>query len=207
MDNLIKNLYNRLYRKGLNISKDDIRAKVLEINPTGDLTEAEKDTVVFHFVDSANNITTVNAGKAGLPDEKPLDIYPKSDALTHREATGLVFQQIDSLNLELSNNQLKAISQEIVDQRLDEAGAISFIYDLIKKFVEQDEANFDSEIQETHQKTLQLVNESYQRRSEKTQQAFEKIGGDIKAAVQHYKSHNDDLKRFAMQCFQTQKSN
>lgn len=175
MDNLIKNLYDRLYRKGIRTSRDELRSKILEINPNGILTDTEKNLVVDHFVNLAGDVSD----KAALSAELVTELYPKSEGLTIREAKGLVFEQAENLNLSLSLEQIKMISEEIVNQKLNEAKAIEFIYNLIADFIKQDEANFNQKIENTHQQTISLVNDSYFRRSEKTHEIIEKVGREI----------------------------
>lgn len=196
MDNLIKALYNRLYRKGLNISKDEIRAKVLEINADGNITELEKNQVVEYFINSVNTLATpatTTDSKAALPDYQPSGIEKVNNSLSINDAKSIVYEQVENLELDLKASEIKSIAQEMINSNIDMSHAKSTAINLIKKYVEHQENQYINSLQNDVNHLVVEINQSMQRRSQATAQAFTHLRQGLEESTNHFKSNCDEF--------------
>lgn len=221
LNKTVKNLYDRLYRKGHNITKSEIEAKVREISNDGIITDTDKNRIVTHFVEKNNSsMVRTEAGetvdvtpsddlsKGALPKfeqeqpAQPLDLYKpvNGSAMTKPEATALVFEQVEVMGLDLRTSDIKEIASNLVAQNVAANNAIEVTTQLINSFVELEERRFNSHLNESFNQVIQTVKESSQRKNASYAGAVENLKGELEASTSKYKSgldaYTSDLKEY-----------
>ena len=199
LDKTVKNIYDRLYRKGLNISKDEIRARVVEINPDGNLTDSEKNSIVAYFIDNVKSLSqptidvTPDAGdvsKAALPETSGLANYKP---ITQQQATDIVFNQVEVLELDLKASEIKAIAKKMIDQNATGLNAVSTAISLLKELVNHQENQFNNSLQSSVNSLVSHVNDSLSRRNATAVSAFDTVRDELEASQMAYKSSCEDF--------------
>jgi len=206
LDRVVKNLYDRLYKKGFNVPKNTIKAAVLEVSAEGTLTDEQKSQIVEKFM-AVTEAGVQDDSQAALPsDEEVLNAYhnqppvessaitpttpPASTpgALTTSQAREIVFDRCESMGIELKTSEIKAIVQEIQAQHLDAQAAVNYTITVIKQFINAQERQYTSNLTEGMQELVQHVNTSFRNREAVTVSAFEKVKGELTEAASAYKS-------------------
>lgn len=211
LDKTVKNLYDRLYRKGVNISKKDIEARVLEISATGDLTDEQKTQIVESFIsqsetednqDSLPNFvesydqTPVESSSLATTTPSAPD-KPPASALSIAEAREIVFTQCEQLEIELKSSEIREIAKEIHETSLDAEAAVNYTITVLKQFITVQENRFTSSLTESMEELVSHAQKSFRRREATTVTAFGKIKEDLAAVRANYKrsieSHCGDI--------------
>jgi hypothetical protein len=202
---IVKNIYDRLYRKGINVSKDIIEAKLIEIaKDVNNITSDEKEAVVDSIVNSSNNALTVDStSKAALPEEnEPAEmvIYQPGTnnnqlakqedkaPLTYKEVSSIVYEQVEELNLDLKTSQVKAIVGQLVEMNVDATNAINTAISVIKQYIDYQESEFTNQFQNSVNELVTHANTSFQRRNAIASDAFTKLQVGLEESTNHFKS-------------------
>jgi hypothetical protein len=200
---IVKNIYDRLYRKGINVSKDIIEAKLIEIaKDVNNITSAEKEAVVDFIVNS----TSKAAGKAALPEEnepaemfiyqpgtnnqlaKQEDKQEDKAPLTYKEISSIVYDQVEEMNLDLKTSQVKAIVGQLVEMNVDATNAINTAISVIKQYIDYQENEFTNQFQKSVNELVIHANTSFQRRNAIASDAFTKLQMGLEESTNHFKS-------------------
>jgi hypothetical protein len=197
---IVKNIYDRLYRKGINVSKDIIEAKLIEIaKDVNNITSDEKEAVV----DSIVNSTSKAALPAALPEEnEPAEmvIYQPGTnnnqlakqedkaPLTYKEVSSIVYEQVEELNLDLKTSQVKAIVGQLVEMNVDATNAINTAISVIKQYIDYQESEFTNQFQNSVNELVTHANTSFQRRNAIASDAFTKLQVGLEESTNHFKS-------------------
>lgn len=218
MDKVIKNLYDRLYRKGLNVPKEEIKAAIVSINAEGNLSDDDKNIIVKQFTDKYTSqlaipeagATTTNLNQSDLPkdDEGVMTLYEpvNKSSITLSEAKAIVFSQVETLELELKTSEIKAISQELYEQDLDANDAVNYAIGLIRDYISAEEQRYTSDLTTSMQGLVDFTNASYQRRNTVTANAFSQVRRDLGVSRDTYKSSVRQFKEELQEHFQPTKS-
>jgi hypothetical protein len=220
IDKTVKNLADRLYRKGLNISKVSIKEYVVSEYGDKDLTDIEKNTVVAYFIEKSSGLAvsketiditpTDESGQAALPNletARPLDLYkPANSSLSVPQVTSIVFEQVEILGLDLKSSDIRAIGNKLTDMNVAASDAVSMAVSLIREYVGIEEERHDNNLAGALNQVVSEVNASYARRSEKTSQAFSILSHDLEVSATAYKSGLEQFKADVQDYFAVKKS-
>lgn len=216
----VKNLYDRAYRRGLNVSKKDIEAKVLEISSTGELTDEQKAEIVEFFASQAE----AGVNQDSLPNEpdfvgeyakaeEPVQSSalaspqskPPASVLSVSEARNIVFDQCEQLEIELKSSDIKEIANYIHEASLDAEAAVNYTKTVLTQFITVTENRFTSSLTESMQELVTHANNSFRRREATTTAAFGKLKEDLAVSTATYKrstqAYTNDLAEYFQDTF------
>lgn len=203
MKNLVNAIYLRLYRKGYNAIKDEIENYITaHYKDVDSISEEDKKNITQFFI---NNLEIANTGAkveaeieensnnqivptvtpALMPEYQPVN---NLNAITKTEATNLVVSQVEIFQLDIKMSDVSAISQDLYNRRLDLAEASLIVSELIRNYVSDIENELISILEQEHNKTVQHINASYNRRNRAAKQYMDKLKEDLSVSNRAYKS-------------------
>lgn len=206
----VKNLYDALFRRGVKASREDISKQVELRSSDGKLTSDQRDEIVQYFVNLSSQMT-VTVDEAGNIENNTESVESNPPALNNRmipyqpvnneggkisrtEATSIIFEQVEMLNLDLKSSEIKQISNDLYDQSLDGQDSILYAVELLKNYISKEEESFTNNLTSAMGGLVEHVNNSYKHRNDITSQAFSQVAKDIEASRTAYKRSCQDFK-------------
>lgn len=213
MDRLIKLIYNRLYRKGVNVPKSEIRQLITKDNLSPDEMDAITQKLIEKYSVSSslvkNDESMVDDSKAALLKNDEIDSTPAS--ISRDEALGLykpsnssivdrsqareiVYGQLEESGLDLKTSQVAAIVQKTLEQNLDFEESVAYVINQIKMLVAYQEQNANAAIDEAMADLNEFTNQSYTRRTQKFDDALTSYSRQLEVSANFTKSRRAELK-------------
>ncbi len=227
LDKKVKNIYDRLYRAGIRVTttviKDaiieyfghiphDISAKDLDLftnmfqspngtdnGEAGEMITSESGKATLHNENDEN----VDAGMLSLLDQKMGKIAPaspQSSSVTQYQANQIVTQVAGRLNLGLDQDTIKSYALQIYEYGQDLNDSMDYAIGLLNMLVEKQEKNYITHLGNLTNDFVARTNESIARQHEVTQQVLNRVGDDLGASQNAYKSSckqfKDDLNNY-----------
>lgn len=218
MSDTAKNIYNRLYRSGVNVKLNQIKAKMAEVSSDGNLSKEQIDAIVEALKAESEGSKTQDVIIPPIEASQDLNSEPKMNiesslsipstpvtnqsALTQRQAISLVSEKILELDLELATSDMKLIANSIFERNLSEQEAIEYLGQVISQVLAKQESEYTTNLKQVVSAIVHDVNSSYERRNALLTETLGSLKVELEETTTAYKSRVSGFKGSIREAFQ-----
>lgn len=213
----IKSAYDRLYRKGLRFTRDQIRIAFEDLEMDGLNANSEQvDCVVQYLIEKENQITIAETGKVIVDFENPevekediidsplfrseeeiIDEEVEINGgliLTQSQKISMIQNQSAVLGVQLDNQQIHTTASMMVSNYSSFEESIEEVKSLIIQVLTQQRNQAEEKLVESLNEIADAATAGFESLSERSSKGFDLIMGQLKTQETDFKSRTQSLK-------------